>query len=118
MLVVAKKHAKMKGLDVKKLVVCEYLNSVMTWLPLILVFPAESWVTKGPRQIKRLEPRGRGKFGIRVHPDSKINVVLREGKTRAQLAEEERARKLRKIVSAGYVREDVPLRNIGPGWAW
>lgn len=53
-----------------------------------------------------------------MHPDSKINVILREGKTRAQLAEEERARKLRRIASAGYVREDVPLRNIGPAWAW
>ncbi|KAK7695989.1 hypothetical protein QCA50_000629 [Cerrena zonata] len=100
MLAVAKKHAKMKGLDVTKLVV------------------SESWVNKGPRQIKRLEPRGRGKFGIRVHPDSKICVVLREGKTRAQLAEEERVRKLKRIASAGYVREDVPLRNLGPAWAW
>ena len=53
-----------------------------------------------------------------MHPDSKINVVLREGKTRAQLAEEDRARKLRRIASAGYVREDVPLRNPGPAWAW
>ncbi|KAI0080901.1 mitochondrial 50S ribosomal protein L22 [Panus rudis PR-1116 ss-1] len=100
MLVVAKDHAKVKGLDEKKLVV------------------AEAWVTKGPKQHKRFEPRGRGHFGIRVHPDSKLSVVLKEGKTRAELKEELRQKRLKRIVSAGYVREDVPLRNVGPGWAW
>lgn len=75
-------------------------------------------MTKGPKQLKRLEPKGRGKFGIRVHPDSKLSVVLKEGKTRAQLMEEERKRKLKRIVSAGLVREDIPLRNPNPAWAW
>lgn len=79
---------------------------------------AESWVTKGPKVLKRLEPRGRGRHGIRQHPDSRLNVLLKEGKTRAQLMQEERVRKLKRIVSAGLVREDVPLRNPGPAWAW
>ncbi|EIN10743.1 mitochondrial 50S ribosomal protein L22 [Punctularia strigosozonata HHB-11173 SS5] len=101
MLVVAKNHAvAYKGLDEKKLVV------------------SEAWVAKGPRSIKRVEIKGRGKHGIRTHPDSKLNVVLREGKTWAEKVEQERARKLRKIVSAGITREDKPLRNPGAMWAW
>lgn len=38
MLVVAKKHAKLKGLNVQKLVVCEYMNKLMTYLSLIPAF--------------------------------------------------------------------------------
>ena len=79
---------------------------------------AEAWVTKGPRSLKRIEVKGRSKFGIRVHPDSRMSVVLKEGKTRAQLLEAERARKLKRIVSAGLVREDKPLRNPGSMWTW
>ncbi|KAI0677121.1 ribosomal protein L22 [Trametes maxima] len=101
MLVVAKSHAvKLKSLDEQKLVV------------------AESWVTKGPHQFKRYDIKGRGRAGIKRHPHSRLHVVLKEGKTRAELREEDRARKLKRIVSAGLVREDVPLRNPGPAWAW
>ena len=75
-------------------------------------------MTKGPRSHKRLEPRGRGKHGIRVHPDSRMSVILKEGKTREQLLAEDRARKLKRIVSAGLVREDVPLRNPASMWTW
>jgi len=100
MLVVAKSHATLKGIDPRKMVV------------------AEAWVTKGPRQHKRLEIKGRGKLGIRVHPDARLSVVLKEGKTRRELLEEERSRKLRRIVSAGLVREDKPLRNPSSMWTW
>ncbi|KAN0097620.1 Ribosomal protein L22/L17 [Tylopilus felleus] len=79
---------------------------------------SEAWVTKGPKQLKRLEPRGRGKFGIRVHPDSRLNVILRPGKTFEQLQEEKRRMRLKRIVSAGIVREDVPLRNPASTWQW
>ncbi len=57
-------------------------------------------------------------MGVRQHPDSRLNVLLKEGKTKAELAEAERKRKLKRIVSSGLVREDVPLRNVGPAWAW
>ena len=57
-------------------------------------------------------------MGVRVHPEAKMSVVLREGKTVAELKKRAEDRKLRRIVSAGYVREDVPLRNPGPMWAW
>ena len=79
---------------------------------------AESWVTKGPNQIKRYDMKGRGRAGIKTHPHSRLHVVLKEGKTRAELRAEDRQRKLNRIVSAGYVREDVPLRNPSATWAW
>ena len=79
---------------------------------------AESWVTKGPNQIKRFDIKGRGRAGIKYHPHSRLHVVLKEGKTRAELRAEERERKLNRIVSAGLVREDVPLRNPSAMWAW
>ncbi|KZT74271.1 mitochondrial 50S ribosomal protein L22 [Daedalea quercina L-15889] len=101
MLVVAKNHATgLKGLNPKRLIV------------------SQAWVTKGPKQLKRVEPKGRARTGIRIHPDSKLTVVLQEGKTKVELLEEERRRKLKRIVSAGLKREDVPIRNPGPGWAW
>jgi len=100
MLVVAKDHAQKLGMDEKKLVI------------------AESWVSKGPNVHKRIDIKGRGRYGIKQHPDSKLSVVLKEGRTRAELMEEFKAKRLRRIVSAGMVREDVPLRNPSPRWAW
>ncbi|KAF7965817.1 hypothetical protein HWV62_41729 [Athelia sp. TMB] len=98
-LVMAKQHAiNYKGLDPSKLVV------------------SESWVSKGPRSVKRLEPRGRSHYGIRTHPDSRLTVVLREGKTFVEKKEKQRQKKLRAVISAGQIREDVPLRNPGPMW--
>lgn len=79
---------------------------------------AQAWVTKGEKQLKRVEPKGRARTGIRVHPDSKLTVILKEGKTRVELLEAERQRKLKRIVSAGLKREDVPIRNPGSAWAW
>ena len=125
MLVVAKSHAMLKGIDPKKMVVGTANSISITsffsrcpdvWLS--FCYKAEAWVTKGSRQHKRLEIKGRSKYGIRVHPDSRLSVVLREGKTRNELLAEERARKLRRIVSAGLVREDKPLRNPSSMWTW
>ncbi|KAI9574850.1 ribosomal protein L22/L17 [Boletus coccyginus] len=101
MLATAKLHASVyKKMDPLKLIV------------------SEAWVTKGPKQLKRLEPRGRGKFGIRVHPDSRLNVILRPGRVFEQVQEEKRKMRLKRIVSAGIVREDVPLRNPASMWQW
>jgi len=47
-----------------------------------------------------------------------MHVVLREGKTFEQLKKEQRERRLKRIVSAGLVREDVPLRNPARTWQW
>jgi len=101
MLALAKQHAiQYKKLDPSKLIV------------------SESWVTKGPNSHKRLEPRGRGHRGIRVRPDSRMTVVLREGKTFVEKKNKEREKKLRAVRSAGLIREDVPLRNPAPMWGW
>jgi large subunit ribosomal protein L22 len=79
---------------------------------------AEAWVNKGPRSPPQLEPRGRGHFGLRRHPNSKMIVVLREGKTLEEKKGERRKKILKRIVSAGVNREDVPLRNPSPTWTW
>ncbi|KAK1236569.1 hypothetical protein PQX77_000121 [Marasmius sp. AFHP31] len=100
MLATARDHAvAYKGMEKPKLVV------------------AEAWVTKG-KYLKRLEPRGRGHFGIRSHPSARMHVVLKEGKTLEEKKAAERAYKLNRIVSASHVRENKPIRNPGAMWAW
>jgi len=79
---------------------------------------AEAWVTKGPRFPARIEPRGRGHHGTRTHPQSKLSVVLKEGKTVEQQKAEIKKRKLKRIVSAAITREDKPIRNPSPTWGW
>jgi large subunit ribosomal protein L22 len=75
-------------------------------------------VTKGPKVLKRLEFKGRSKMGIRQHPDSRLSVVLQEGKTFEEKARALREKKLRKIRSPGLMREDKPLVNVAPLFAW
>lgn len=41
---------------------------------------AQSWVTKGPA-LQRLDIKGRGRFGVKHHPSSKLHVLLAEGET-------------------------------------
>ncbi|KAH9918213.1 ribosomal protein L22 [Epithele typhae] len=100
MLAVAKDHAiRYKGMDESKLVV------------------SQAWVNKGPK-LKRLDIRGRGRVGIKHHPSARMKVIVKEGPTKEEQRAAERARKLSRIVSAGLVREDVPLRNPRATWAW
>lgn len=121
MLKTAKKHAvQYKGLDPSKLVVGAFSlpRSNDGHGMLMRDMAAEAWVNKGSRRAKRLDIKGRSKYGIKIHPDSRMHVVLREGKTWSEKADAERARKLGRIRSAGLVREDKPLRNPAPMWAW
>ena len=121
MLVVAKSHAvNLQNLSDQRLIVCACLQShTFRTLPNRRDGIAESWVTKGPNQFKRYDMKGRGRAGIKVHPHSRLHVVLKEGKTRAEQQVAERQRKLSKIMSAGLVREDVPIRRSpGASWAW
>ncbi|GAA6048347.1 hypothetical protein JCM3770_000961 [Rhodotorula araucariae] len=62
MLALARDHAMAKGLRREELVV------------------AQSWVTKGPA-LQRLDIKGRGRFGVKHHPSSKLHVLLAEGQT-------------------------------------
>ncbi|CAE6456103.1 unnamed protein product [Rhizoctonia solani] len=99
-LCLARDHAEMyKGLARNKLVV------------------AEAWVSKGD-YLQRVDPKGRGRIGRKHHPSARMSVVLKEGKTHAEILEQQRKYKLGRIVGAGFVREDKPIRNPGPGWAW
>ena len=75
-------------------------------------------MTKGPKQLKRIEFKGRSKYGIRQHPDSKLSVILEEGKTLQERARLLRERKLNRIRSPGLIREDKPLVNVPPVFAW
>jgi large subunit ribosomal protein L22 len=75
-------------------------------------------VTKGENFHERIDIKGRGQFGVGIHPDSKMSVVLKEGNTVAELEKQAEGRKLRRMISAGYVREGVPLRNMGSIWSW
>ncbi|KAJ7095376.1 mitochondrial 50S ribosomal protein L22 [Mycena belliarum] len=79
---------------------------------------AEAWVNKRAKASKKMVAQGRGHRGTRIKPRSSLTVVLREGKTVEQQKAEERKRKLSRIVSAAVTREDKPLRNPGPMWAW
>ncbi|KAJ7638805.1 ribosomal protein L22/L17 [Roridomyces roridus] len=79
---------------------------------------AEAWVNKGAKRSRKMVAQGRGHRSVRTKPASSLTVVLKEGKTMEQLKAEARKRKLARIVSAAVTREDKPLRNTGPMWAW
>lgn len=79
---------------------------------------AESWVSKG-RTIKRIDIKGRARFGIKEHQQARLHVVLKEGKTRAELLEKKKREMLNRVRSAGVVREDRVIINAGTsGWKW
>ncbi|KAJ6613453.1 ribosomal protein L22/L17 [Mycena sp. CBHHK59/15] len=79
---------------------------------------AEAWVNKRAHRSRKMVAQGRGHRGIRIKPNSSLTVVLKEGKTVEQQKAEARKRKISRIVSAAVTREDKPLRNTGPTWAW
>ncbi|KAI5449381.1 hypothetical protein NCC49_004724 [Naganishia albida] len=101
-LVLARNHAVDKGMDEKKLVV------------------SEAWVAKGMR-IKRIDIKGRARHGIKEHQQARMHVVLKEGKTRDELLEENKKKVLGRVRStgAGVVREDRVIINAPTsGWRW
>ncbi|WFD36380.1 hypothetical protein MCUN1_003259 [Malassezia cuniculi] len=103
-LALARDHAEAKGMDANTLVV------------------SEAWVTKG-KYIKRVEIKGRARYGLITHPQARLNIVLRPGKTHEQVDEEriEKARRhVRSIGSGGLVRTNRRIINgfQRPGWAW
>ncbi|KAJ3522340.1 hypothetical protein NMY22_g11930 [Coprinellus aureogranulatus] len=101
MLATAKDHAiRYKKLDPSRLVV------------------SQAWVTKGPRPPKRIEPRGRAHFGVRIRSNAKMSVVLSHGKTLDERKADAFKKKLKKIVSPSIIREDIPVRNPARTWTW
>ncbi|PAV21293.1 mitochondrial 50S ribosomal L22 [Pyrrhoderma noxium] len=102
MLAQTKSVAIARGLDPERLVVSEaYVNK-----------------GQGGRMMKRIEFKGRGKMGIRTKSSSRMVVILREGQTLEEKKAKEREMRLKRIVSSGLVREDVPLRNPSSQWTW
>ena len=123
----AKIRAVKKGLDEDTLIVCAsaflFLHeNFLIDCPYViaLLISAESWANKGPggKRWKELDIKGRMRFGVRKKYWARITVVLRKGLTHEQQRQKIRDRKLRRIVSSGLVREDVPLRNPAAAWAW
>lgn len=103
-LVMARDHAEAKGLDPRRLLV------------------SEAWVTKGMYH-KRLEIKGRGRFGIMTHPQARMSIVLRPGKSHTVREREtiDKARHhARRMGSGGVVRGSPKIVNgfQRPGWAW
>lgn len=130
-LVLARNHAVDKGMDEKKLVVCEYPESyrgsavsrapkMKTLILSLCPFSAEAWVAKGMK-IKRIDIKGRARHGIKEHQQARMHVVLKEGKTRDELLEEKKKKMLGRVMSmgAGVVREDRVIINAPTsGWRW
>ncbi|WFD02603.1 hypothetical protein MOBT1_001284 [Malassezia obtusa] len=103
-LVMARDHAVAKGMDPANLLV------------------SEAWVTKGA-YFARLEIKGRARHGIMHHPQAKLNIVLRPGKTWEEREEREldlARRRVRSLGSGGVTRTNRKIVNgfQRPGWAW
>lgn len=100
MLCTARDHALLKGIRRERMIV------------------SESWVNKVDA-LARVDIKGRSRTGIKHHRYSRMHVVLKEGPTREETLLKNRKKALKRaLVSAGVVREDVPIRNPRPQWAW
>ncbi|CCF49529.1 hypothetical protein NDA11_004246 [Ustilago hordei] len=103
-LALARDHAAAKGMQVPRLIV------------------GEAWVGKG-MYLTRIDLKGRARMGRKHHPQARLSVVLRYGKTYAEKETEkiETARKrVRAIGTGGVVRTDNKVVNTfqRPGWGW
>ena len=103
-LAMARDHAEAKGMDPATLIV------------------SEAWVTKGD-YLARLDIKGRARMGIMHHPQARMNVVLRPGKTheeREKEAFEKARRQVRRLGGGGVVRGNPKIVNgfQRAGWAW
>lgn len=95
-LCLARDHAVAKGLKRERLVV------------------DESWVSKGGA-LKRIDPKGRGRMGVKEHRSSALHVMLREGQTKEEMTREkyDKLLKARLRTGAGVFRGQQLIRNGG-----
>ncbi|PWN90256.1 ribosomal protein L22 [Acaromyces ingoldii] len=103
-LALARDHAVAKGMERSRLVV------------------SEAWVGKGMK-FRKMEPKGRARTGVRESFQSRLSIVLREGKTWDEKQNEKLAKekkRIRSIGTGGVVRTQRPLVNTfqRPGWQW
>ncbi|KDE06810.1 hypothetical protein MVLG_02847 [Microbotryum lychnidis-dioicae p1A1 Lamole] len=106
MLALARDHAMAKGLSRDQLVV------------------AQSWTSKGP-SLKRVDIKGRGRFGTKHHNSAKLHVLLAEGMTEEEKRRQRKKDQWRKSIrgltegDAGVGNGGRPLINVGVGdWRW
>ncbi|ORY77277.1 ribosomal protein L22/L17 [Leucosporidium creatinivorum] len=106
MLALARDHAIAKGLSRDRLVV------------------AQSWTTPGP-SLQRLDIKGRGRYGVKHHPSSKLHVLLAEGLTdeekRRQRKQDQWRRSLRGLTEGdgvGVGRSKPVINTQVGGWKW
>ncbi|KAJ9156264.1 hypothetical protein NKR23_g1497 [Pleurostoma richardsiae] len=59
------------------------------------MYVAEAWVTKGPWRGMRIDYRARGRANIMKRPTAKINLVIKEEKTRIREHKERKAKEFR-----------------------
>ncbi|SPO41695.1 related to 50S ribosomal protein L22 [Pseudozyma flocculosa] len=103
-LALARDHAAAKGMDIRRLVV------------------SEAWISKG-RYLVRADFKGRARMGRKHHPEAKMSIVLRYGKTAVEkeLERLDKARKaIRSIGDGSVVRTNRKIVNAWqrPGWQW
>ncbi|BGP26078.1 50S ribosomal protein l22 [Rhodotorula toruloides] len=107
MVALARDHAMAKGLKREKLVI------------------AQSWVTKGV-YLKRIDIKGRGRFGVKHHPSAKLHVLLAEGRTEEERRREKQQAQWRKKIrnsteAPGFAlatRARPLINNNGAQWKW
>ena len=83
---------------------------------------SEAWVGKGV-YLTRADIKGRARMGKKHHPQARLSVVLRYGKTYDEKAKDkvdEARRRARSVGTGGVVRTQGVMVNgwQRPGWGW
>ena len=74
--------------------------------------PAEAIVNKDVYGQKQLDIKGRGRFGVKRHPYSRLVIILRHGKTDQEKKDEYYRKEInRRVRSATWVREDQKVQR-------
>ncbi|ORX38671.1 ribosomal protein L22/L17 [Kockovaella imperatae] len=81
---------------------------------------SEAWVQKAKFGPKKIDIKGRGRYGIKIRPFSRLRFTLTEGMTPRQKEEIKFQKDIDRYArGAAIVREDTPLRRkITGNWAW
>ena len=79
---------------------------------------SQAWVGKGPQLPKKIDIRGRGKFGIIRRSRSTMTIRLGRGLTPHQLLEKRAQRALDKVKIAEPVKDEKKVRFSRSQWAW
>lgn len=125
MVALARDHAIAKGLSRDKLVIGAFqaLSCLRNGCSLYAC-AAQSWVTQGP-SLKRLDIKGRGRYGVKHHPSSKLHVLLAEGDTAEEKRRQHKRNGWRASVrgltegdGVGIGRSKPIINSSVGGWKW